>query len=147
MHEILIKKATLQDLDSLTLLFDGYRVFYKQESDHKAARAFLQERLENEDSIIFVASINDNLVGFTQLYFTFSSVSVSRVLILNDLYVYPDHRNQSIASTLMRHAQAYTKEIGAKGLILETGKDNPAQKLYERLGWTKDENIHYYINV
>lgn len=148
MHKILIRRATLEDLDELALLFDGYRMFYGQESDHPSARDFLEERLQKDESVIFIAMINDSYVGFTQLYPMFSSVSMARLLVLNDLYVYPSHRNQKIASSLMLRAQEYAQEINAKGLTLETGKDNPAQHLYEKLGWIKDEEyLHYFINV
>lgn len=148
MHEIQIRQATIDDLEELTCLFDGYRVFYNQDSDHQSARDFLRGRIENNESVIFIALIHDTYVGFTQLYPMFSSVSMARLLVLNDLYVYPSHRNQKIASTLIHRAEAYAKEIQAKGLILETGKDNPAQHLYEKLGWKRDEDfLHYYIHV
>lgn len=148
MNQILIRKATIHDLNSLAILFDGYRVFYEKSSDISLARDFLKARIENNESTIFVAVINERLVAFTQLYPIFSSVSAKRLLLLNDLYVYPDHRNQRIASLLLERAKQYAIDIGAKGLTLETGKDNPAQKLYERLGWKQDQGyLHYYINV
>ncbi|HNP07626.1 MAG TPA: GNAT family N-acetyltransferase, partial [Cyclobacteriaceae bacterium] len=64
-----IRKAELSDLRSLAELFDQYRIFYKKESDLEGAQAFLKERLERNESEIFV-SFNDEgiMTGFTQLY-------------------------------------------------------------------------------
>ena len=56
------------DLEETAKLLDAYRVFYKQESDYKKALQFLTERFEKQESIVFVAENNHQLVGFTQLY-------------------------------------------------------------------------------
>jgi len=40
-------------------LFDKYRVFYKQQSDIELARNFIQTRLDNNESVIFVALADD----------------------------------------------------------------------------------------
>jgi hypothetical protein len=62
-----IVQAQIKHLDDLASLFDGYRMFYKQESNLKTAKAFLKERITNKESIIFIAYSNDNAIGFTQL--------------------------------------------------------------------------------
>ena len=70
-----IIKATRPDLEALSLLFDEYRVFYKLDSDIETAKKFLIERIENQESEIFVAINHENkLVGFVQLYPIFSCV-------------------------------------------------------------------------
>lgn len=79
--------ARTEHLEALSVLFDQYRVFYQQASDLDAARLFLKERLNGGDSIIFAASEHDQMAGFTQLYPSFSSVSLKRIWILNDLFV------------------------------------------------------------
>ncbi|MEX0288655.1 MAG: N-acetyltransferase family protein [Flavobacteriaceae bacterium] len=138
-------RAGEAQLDALVPLFDGYRVFYKQDSNLKAARSFLAERLKNEESVIFMALENGQAVGFTQLYTTFSSVSLEAVFILNDLYVDTLSRKKGIGELLLEQAKAFCKDKGYKGLALETATDNPAQKLYERLGWEKDSHCFHYF--
>lgn len=137
--------ASLAQLDSLAPLFDGYRVFYKQESNLEAAKAFLTQRFQQEDSVIFLALDDGGKgMGFTQLYPSFSSVSMQRTYILNDLFVAPNHRGKGVGAALMEHAKQFALEAGSKGLTLETAIDNPAQKLYERLGWVKDVEVFHY---
>ncbi len=144
-----IIRTTVEHLDQLAPLFDGYRIFYKQPSDLAKARAFLAERFENKESVIFAAADDaGNLVGFTQLYPLFSSVSARRVWLLNDLYVAPEARRQGVARALMNAARDFGVETGAKGVALETGIDNTqAQALYEDLGYEKQGGIPWYFLV
>ena len=146
-HGAAIVRATAQHVELLTPMFDGYRQFYKQPSDIGQARRFLRERLERDESVVFLA-IEDEAdgtgVGFTQLYPSFSSVSVKRVWILNDLFVVPEARQRGIASALLERAERFAVETRAKGLELKTAKDNAAQRLYERMGWQRDEAFHHY---
>ena len=142
-----IHQATLTDLEFIIPLFDGYRQFYKQPSDIEGARSFLKERFAHNESTIYVAHTVSNpqeLVGFTQVYPLFSSVSMERMLLLNDLYIHPDHRGKGIGTLLINRVKELCTATGQKGIALQTGTTNPAQKLYERLGFTKDPDLHYF---
>ncbi len=140
-----IIKATLKNLDQLAPLFNEYRVFYKQASSVFAAKQFLTQRFQENDSVIFLAiSNNGEGMGFTQLYPSFSSVAMQRTYILNDLFVAAHFRKKGVAENLMNRAKEFAIEKNARGLTLETDTDNPAQKLYERLGWVKDTTVFHY---
>ncbi len=137
--------ASILNLEQLVPLFDGYRVFYKQISNPEAARKFLIERLTNQDSAILLCVDNSQKgIGFTQLYPSFSSVSMQRTYILNDLFVVPDARKKGVGEALMECAKQFAIKNGSKGLTLETDVDNPAQTLYKRLGWKKDIHVNHY---
>jgi ribosomal protein S18 acetylase RimI-like enzyme len=143
-----VQKASLNDLNSLTELFNSYRVFYEQESNLEGANSFLKERLLNEDSVIFIAYDESKAVGFVQLYPTFSSVSMKKSWILNDLYVDASARKNGFGEKLIHAAIYFAKEKGAKGLSLETGENNlNAQRLYEKIGFKKEENYFYYFSL
>lgn len=147
MNDINIVEAGLEHVDRVAALFDGYRVFYEQKSDPTAARAFVGERLSQGDSVIFLAldPSNERPLGFTQLYPTFSSVSMKRQWILNDLYVAAAGRRRGVGRALMERARRYATETGAKGLVLETAVDNrAAQALYEQCGWERDVEFYRY---
>jgi ribosomal protein S18 acetylase RimI-like enzyme len=135
-----IVTASFDHLSKLAPLFDAYRVFYGQPSDVKAARAFLHERFMLGESIVFIAMLEDRAVGFTQLYPMFSSVSLRRMWILNDLYVEANVRGQRVGERLIERAVQLAKESGAKGIQLETAHTNTSgQKLYERLGFERED--------
>jgi GNAT superfamily N-acetyltransferase len=138
-------QAHFEHLEEVSKLFDQYRVFYKQPSDSEAARAFMQERFQKKDSTVFVACNNGLMVGYTQLFPSFSSVSMKRVWILNDLFVQEAHRKKGAAKLLMSAAENFARETGAVRIILSTQASNiAAQPLYESLGYIKDEDFYHY---
>ncbi|MDZ5474487.1 GNAT family N-acetyltransferase [Bacillus sp. 31A1R] len=143
-----IRRATQEELDLVVELFDGYRTFYNQPYDKEGARKFIYDRMLNNESMIFLAFEEDEAIGFTQLYPTFSSVSMRKSLILNDLYVKTNARRKGVGEALINKAFEYAKEIGAKGVLLETGRENTkAQALYEKMGFTLEDNHFYYFTL
>lgn len=141
---MIIKEAQPSDLHDLIPLFDGYRMFYKQTSNFLGAKTFLEERLTNKDAIIYIAYDEENAIGFTQLYPLFSSVSLERMYLLNDLYVEANYRGQGIGQALINKAKDLCISNKYKGLALQTETTNPAQKLYEYLDFKKDPDLHYF---
>jgi GNAT superfamily N-acetyltransferase len=145
MTGVTVRQAALADLDALAPLFDGYRQFYGQSSDLPGARKFLLERFERGESVIFIAEMGDSAIGFTQLYPSFSSVSMARIFILNDLFVAPHGRGHGAGKGLLNAAAQYARSVGAVRLTLATAVTNvPAQTLYESAGWQRDEEFYVY---
>ncbi|HJS34588.1 MAG TPA: GNAT family N-acetyltransferase [Pseudoxanthomonas sp.] len=131
-----VRRTGLTHLDVVARLFDHYRGFYGQPSDPALARDFIRERMERDESVILLAWVDDAAVGFTQLYPAFSSVSASRVWILNDLLVLPEARRKGVARALLSAAADFAHADGALRLELETDHDNAtAQALYRAMGW------------
>ena len=141
-----IHQATIKDIDRIAPLLDGYRQFYGKPTDLKAARQFLYERFKNCQSVIFIANTeNGDGVGFTQLFPSFSSVSMERTFILNDLYVAPSTRRGGVAAKLLDAAAQYGRAVGAIRLTLSTGiENNSAKALYLSQGWKQDEAFHVF---
>lgn len=140
-----VRIAEINDVDLLVPLFDKYRQFYGRSSDEGLARTFLSERLERRESVIFLAEQGGVAVGFIQLYPSFTSVGAARVWILNDLYVDAAQRRNGAASMLLKAAAAFSRETGAVKLVLSTAVSNlPAQTLYERHGWKRDDEFVEY---
>lgn len=145
-----IIQAYYRHLGLAAPLFDRYRQFYGQPSDLNAAREFLADRLERRDSVIYLAQDGSgNTVtplGFAQLYPSFSSVSMKRIWILNDLYVEEGTRKRGVGTALMNRAKQLAVESRAKGLQLATRVDNEtAQALYETLGYREERDFKYYF--
>ncbi|QEI06233.1 GNAT family N-acetyltransferase [Pigmentiphaga aceris] len=142
---ITVRQAVLCDLDACAVLFDEYRQFQGRESDLPAARAFIRARVDHGESVIFLAYEGDTPLGFTQLYPIFSSVSMARVFILNDLFVREAGRRKGVASHLLNAAEAYARELGAVRLSLVAAVDNvSAHQLYESRGWKPDQQFVAY---
>jgi GNAT superfamily N-acetyltransferase len=139
-----IINAQIEHLEDLIPLFDGYRIFYKQDSNLSAEKHFLLERLKNKDSIIFIAYQKNIAVGFTQLYPLFSSVSMETIFLLNDLFVDANYRGKGVGEALINEAKNHCKNNKLKGLAIQTASNNPAQYLYQRLGFKKDTDLHFF---
>ncbi|NRA52536.1 MAG: GNAT family N-acetyltransferase [Gammaproteobacteria bacterium] len=144
---VLVKRATLDDVAGVAELFNSYRIFYKQAENVDLAIHFISERITNNESVIFFAhDDNDNYIGFAQLYPIFSSVSAQRSWVLNDLYVCENHRKLGVAQRLMKVAKELALETNANGISLETAEDNyHAQALYNSLGYKKSGDYHNYF--
>ncbi len=140
-----ITKTSSKDIELILPLFEAYRKFYGQVPNPKASREFLGKRFSNKENVILLAKKNLVPMGFTQLYTTFSSVTLEPFYILNDLYVAPQFRGQGIGEALLESAKSLCGQKKYKGLALETALDNPAQKLYERLGWERDISYFHYF--
>ena len=143
--DIQVRQAVLSDLESVACLFDAYRQFYGRSSDITGAQIFLLERFNHGESAIFIAFLGTEPVGFTQLFPSFSSVSMARIHILNDLFVSPDVRKKGVAKKLMHAAAEFAQSLGAVRLSLSTSVSNlSAQALYESMEWNKDDQFYYY---
>jgi GNAT superfamily N-acetyltransferase len=141
-----IQKAIAADFETVAPLFDQYRQFYNQASDLESAKEFIKNRLERRESVIFyVCDEAGEGIGFAQLYPSFSSISMKRLWVLNDLFVTPSARKSSLGRALLQKALEFSKETKAKGLTLKTAVDNiPAQKLYETEGWKREDKFCSY---
>ncbi|MBB6637215.1 GNAT family N-acetyltransferase [Cohnella thailandensis] len=151
MTSAIVNQATIAELEDVAALFNEYRIFYGQESDPDGAKKFLFDRFEHGESVIFIARDEEGgqAIGFTQLYPSFSSVSMKRIWILNDLFVTEKRRKRGAAQSLLQAAEEYAVRTKSKGLELATAPDNErAQRLYVNNGYKKDEEFyHYYLHV
>jgi len=141
-----IINAEEKHIEEIGILFDLYRQFYKYESNLIESTNYIKDRINNNESTIFIAISNANeAIGFVQLYETFGSLDLGKIVILYDLYVKEDHRKNNIGRKLMIKSHEYAKKINAKRIQLSTAIDNYiGQSLYESLGYVKDDDFYTY---
>lgn len=146
MKLIKITSNNLKFLDSAAFLFNEYRKFYNQESDIEKAKAFLTDRIKNDESKIFLSlDESNNATGFMQIYPGFSSVGIRKIYILNDLFVDEKYRNKGIGKFLINSAKNFAKENGVTKITLTTAKTNEAaQHLYESENYIRDSDYFVY---
>lgn len=142
----MISPAHSDDLPALARLFADYLQFYQVPRPLAEIEHFLGERLARGDSVIFLGRDDRGAVqGFVQLYPLFASLQLAPAWLLSDLYVSAAARRRGLAEALMNQARAHAEAQGACGLQLETARDNrPAQALYEKLGYQRDEQFFTY---
>ena len=146
-----IIRATSSDLPIILPLFDGYRLFYEQPIDNEGSSRYLTERLEKNESVIYmVYEVINGLkegIGFAQLYATFSSVTLKKFWVLHDLYVKDDYRKKGIAKTLINKCKELAHENAPLGIIIESRISNQsARHLFDAVGFVKEgEHYFYYL--
>lgn len=142
MKSAVIRQAVLADLDDVTAVFDLYRQFQGKASDLNACRAFLRQRFDHGESIVFLAFLDEQPVGMAQLYPSYSSTALARVFILNDLFVSEAGRRAGVATALLQAVEQYSWSFGASRISLNVAQSNvPAQGLYRARGWTQDDEF------
>jgi len=141
-----IIKAELTHLTDVARLFDLYRQFYECPPDLALATSYIRERLEKNESDIFIAVDGETTCGFVQLYSSFCSVQAVKIYILYDLYVDAVFRQSGWGEQLMNRATQWARENGAARVDLLTAHSNTTgQQLYEKLGYKKAlEDFHAY---
>jgi ribosomal protein S18 acetylase RimI-like enzyme len=144
-YKINLTLADSSSIPKLANLFNQYRIFYGEETNLQVLTDFLKSRFTNKDSVILIALETTQIVGFIQLYPSFSSVQMRKIWILNDLFVSTGFRRKNVTRNLMEAAKKYAKEIGALRIDLATQISNIfAQNLYESMGYIKNESFFHY---
>ncbi len=142
---MIVRRATVEDLNQLAVLFDEYRQFYGASSNLKQSYDFLKQRFENKESVIFIHVKDDVFTGFVLLYLGFSSVACSTYYILDDVYVTPVYRRQGSAIQLIDTAILFARHENALRISLETQKNNiESMRLYQKMGFVLDEEFQIY---
>ena len=146
--EIKIKRASASNVEDFLPLFDAYRVFHKRETKLYAAKEFLTKRLESEEATVFIAydSQSNKALGFSLLYSAYSNLDMERYIVLNDLFISSEYRGLGVGQLLIRAVVDFTREQGVTKIQLFATKDNVgASRLYQRLGFIKDEDYNMFM--
>lgn len=140
-----IEIATLNHLDEFAELFNDYRIFYRQPSDLERGKSFLKDRISNQETVTFLIKVNEQYVGFAQLYSLFHYKALQRQWLLSDLFVNPNFRGLGLSIALIDRCKQYCAETDACGLLLETEKTNEiGNNLYPKCGFELDQDHNYY---
>lgn len=139
---MLVRRAQVEDLQHLSVLFDEYRQFYGASSNLELSYQFLKQRFEDQQTVIFINTKDDIFTGFILLYLRFSSVACSTYYVLDDVYISPPYRRHGAAKQLIDTAILFAKQENALRISLETQKNNfQSHKLYESMGFMRDEEF------
>ena len=143
---IVITRATKEHYKDVGALFDLYRQFYKYKTNLKASTKYIKDRINQNESFIFICFYKKEPAGFVQLYETFDSLNINKKLILYDLFVDKKYRKNGIGRKLMNEAKKLAKFKKIQNIELSTAKNNKkAQSLYESLDYKRDKEYYNYF--
>jgi GNAT superfamily N-acetyltransferase len=96
----------------------------------------IQPEVESGRRVLLAAFLDDELVGTVQIAAAWAPNQPHRADIAK-LLVRRSARNRGVGQLLMERAEAEALTQGWTLLVLDTVTGDPAERLYERLGWTK----------
>ncbi|WP_139491332.1 GNAT family N-acetyltransferase [Brevibacillus dissolubilis] len=134
-HHYQVRAVDASQIDQLIPLMQGYFDFYKREQPEAAIRQHVHTLLDHpREGIQFMIWKGETAVGFVTLYFTYSTLSLKRTAVLNDLFLLSSERGGGAAEILFQHALTYIREQGMAGMEWVTAKDNlRAQRFYDKM--------------
>jgi GNAT superfamily N-acetyltransferase len=149
-QSMIVRRACNDDLNALAIIFNEYRQFYQVQSDPSVAYQYLSQRLENQQSVIFIHIKDEQLTGFVVLYLGFSSIACKHYYILDDVYVSPQFRRQGSARQLIDTAILFARHNAAFKVSLRTELNNlHSHQLYASMVFVRDseyQEYNYYLN-
>ncbi|SJL83156.1 GNAT family N-acetyltransferase [Vibrio palustris] len=152
MTEIIVRPACSEDLEHLNelmfCLHNEHHVqcpdYFKSAEDIEADKSIAQY-LDHPECLVFVATIDSDIVGFVSGHFCELVSPVSQPLMMgsiDELYVKPARRHQSIAGDLMDRVESVFKQYGIKEIFVEVWDFNVgARTFYQNSGFT--QHIHW----
>jgi GNAT superfamily N-acetyltransferase len=140
-----------EDLDELLPLMRDYCDFYRVAPPDEALLAMARELIadpEGEGVQILARDGGGRAVGFATVFWSWSTLSASRVGVMNDLFVAPAARGSGLAEALIAECVERCRVRGARSLGWQTAKDNRrAQAVYERAGAAREEWLDYSLKI
>lgn len=146
--QIIITQMSEQTLNDQATLLAEYQEFYKVKPNHSHNLRFLRSFLNRDDGKFFIAKNGEEIIGYVCLYFSYSSISATRIAILNDLYVRKEFRNNGVGAQLIDFAINHASMMDIKQVRWFTRTHNiDAQKLYKKYNATKTDWLHYDLKL
>lgn len=99
----------------------------------------LKEDLRNvhraQSWLAYIGADREQPVGLINCFEGYSTFRARPLLNIHDIVVLPEHRGKNIGATLIETVVQQAKEAGYCKITLEVRSDNPAERLYRRLGF------------
>ena len=133
-----IEPATLEDLPQLT---DLVMALLATEEDFRPDREKQKHGIklileQPNRGRIFVLRNDHFIIGMVNLLFTISTAEGGFVILMEDVIVHPDHRNQGYGTRLLNHAIGFAKEKQFKRITLLTDKISAeSQHFFQKNGF------------
>jgi len=132
-----IRTATKDDIPVMAeLLHELFAIEVDFTPDFAAQSEGLRLLIERESTEIFVAEVQDNVVGMCSVQIHVSTAKGREVGVVEDVVIDVDYRGQGLGAALLRRLEEWSVQRGLTRLQLLADKDNhPALGFYRRQGW------------
>ena len=133
-----VEAATIEDLPALTgLVMELMELQDDFAPDREAQERGLRLILEDPSrGRIFVVRNDDRIIGMVNLLFTISTAVGGFVILMEDLVIHPEHRDQGYGTMLVEHVLEFARQKSFKRITLLTDKlSSNSQGFFKRHGF------------
>ena len=140
----MIRTATVNDAEQLNILnieFNG---------ENEAGIDNIRDSLmNNKQETVIVSQEDDTLVGFVCVQLKKSFCYDDYMPEITEVYVKPEYRKRGIAGEMISFAEEYCRRNYPlhKFELLTGERNNDAQSVYRRLGYSCDNELHFSKRV
>lgn len=135
-----IREAKLSDYEKLMRLYNLFYNLPVNDERHlnRDGNSF-ENILNDQNSFLYVAEINNTLVGFASFSFRFVVRHPQQIAQLEELFILEQYRNRGIGGKFIEILEAKTKKLNCKNIYIESGIDlKIAHQFYKNLGYKKE---------
>lgn len=139
MNDIRIREATEDDLPAILRIYSASGIFDEESFTLEEAREHLQVFKRYPSYRIFIALLDDAVVGTYELLIMDNLAKRGKKSgIVEDVAVSPAHQGRGIGRAMMEHARAQCREAGCYKLMLSSNlKREEAHRFYDALGFER----------
>lgn len=146
-----IKVRALGDKDFFSWLglFEGYSEFYKSDLTDQKALQVWSWIIDKNDPVTGAVAVNDDgdFIGFAHYREVPNTLTATRGLFLDDLFVAPESRSTGVGRALIEFAKEYAATRQLSTVQWLTAADNEtAQRLYDDVA-TRTDWVTYEIEL
>jgi GNAT superfamily N-acetyltransferase len=144
-------RVTIVDLPDLLPLVRAYCDFYDVTPSDDALLAISRALIADPDREglqLIARGRRGEAVGFATVYWSWDTLIAARVGVMHDLFVIPSARGTGASDLLINACLDECRRHGAAKLGWQTARENArAQRVYERVGATREEWVDYWLAV
>jgi GNAT superfamily N-acetyltransferase len=144
-----IRRVTAHDVGDLLPLMRAYCDFYEVTPADADLLAIIEALIgdpRHEGVQLIARGTDGSATAFATVYWSWSTTDGGRIGVMNDLFVVESARGQGIAEALIETCAAESATHGARQLVWQTAPGNlRAQRVYERVGATREQWIDYWL--
>jgi ribosomal protein S18 acetylase RimI-like enzyme len=142
-----VRLARPDDVSALVLLKWQHALAENATHAVRADEADWQRDMFGADPHFFavIAEADATVIGMATIAERFSPGWIGALLCVNDVFVLPAFRRRGIAKALLGRAAAEAIHRGAPFLELNVRADNPARRLYRRVGFSRVRGAETYV--
>ncbi len=142
--DITIEKLNPNDINKFTELIRVFEEVFEMKDFKMPDETYLQQLLKKEDFFVFVALLNNKVVGGLTSYIMQQYYSTSPLVYIFDLAVKREYQFKGIGKKLIAGNNTYCKEIGAEAVMVQADEaDDYAIKFYNSTGAKAEKVIHF----